>query len=124
MAKPDYIASDAHLGTRTRERERRFLAFLEHVGSNAGSLLINGDLFDFWFEYGRVIPGQHFRVLAALAALVDAGIPVTLMGGNHDAWGGRFLREQVGVAYHTGLLRLSLGGSSHRIGLSWRKPST
>ena len=110
MAKPDYIASDAHLGAVPRERERAFLAFLESLGSEAGTLLINGDLFDFWFEYGTVIPGKHFRVLAILADLVDAGIKVTLMGGNHDAWGGRFLREEVGVAFHTGLLRTELAG--------------
>ncbi|MGH7462175.1 MAG: UDP-2,3-diacylglucosamine diphosphatase [Longimicrobiales bacterium] len=110
MAKPDYIASDAHLGAVPRERERAFLAFLESLGSEAGTLLINGDLFDFWFEYGMVIPGKHFRVLAVLADLVDAGIKVTLMGGNHDAWGGRFLREEVGVAFHTGLLRTELAG--------------
>lgn len=109
MSKPDYIASDAHLGTHATERERAFLAFLQHVGAHGRSLLINGDLFDFWFEYGEVIPGRHFRVLAAMADLVEAGIPVTLMGGNHDAWGGRFLREQVGVHYHKGgLLRTTL----------------
>jgi UDP-2,3-diacylglucosamine hydrolase len=109
MFKADYIASDAHLSNQATERERTFLAFLEHVGAHGRSLLINGDLFDFWFEYGDVIPGRHFRVLAAMAELVEAGIPVTLMGGNHDAWGGKFLREQVGVNYHAGgLLRTKL----------------
>lgn len=112
MSKPDYIASDLHLGAVSRDRERAFLRFLEHVGGAAGSLLINGDLFDFWFEYGEVIPGRHFRVLAALADLVDAGVPVTFVGGNHDAWGGRFLREEVGMRYHTGLLRTTLGGQA------------
>ncbi|MGH7460042.1 MAG: UDP-2,3-diacylglucosamine diphosphatase [Longimicrobiales bacterium] len=110
MSKPDYIASDAHLGAVPDTTERVFLDFLNHVGNEAGTLLINGDLFDFWFEYGQVIPGKHFRVLAALANLVDAGSTVTFMGGNHDAWGGRFLREEVGVRFHTGLLRTTLAG--------------
>ena len=110
--KPDYIASDIHLGVFSRDRERTFIAFLEHVGSAAGSLLINGDLFDFWFEYGEVIPGKHFRVLAAIASLVEAGIPVTFVGGNHDAWGGRFLRDEVGVDYRLGLVRTTLGGKA------------
>ncbi len=110
MPKPEYIASDAHLGAVPDPRERAFLAFLRHVGAEANALLINGDLFDFWFEYGQVIPGKHFRVLAALADLVDAGVRVTLIGGNHDAWGGRFLREEVGIEYHTGLWRTSLAG--------------
>jgi UDP-2,3-diacylglucosamine hydrolase len=30
---------------------------------------------------------------------VAAGVPVTLVGGNHDWWGGRFLREEVGVEF-------------------------
>ena len=110
--RTDYIASDIHLGAVPRETERRFLRFLEHVGAHASSLLLAGDLFDFWFEYGRVIPGDHFRVLAALAELVDAGVPVLLVGGNHDAWGGAFLREHVGVDFQAGPVRTRLGGRS------------
>ncbi|HEY8483847.1 MAG TPA: UDP-2,3-diacylglucosamine diphosphatase [Longimicrobiales bacterium] len=110
MSKPEFLASDIHLGAIPRERERAFLDFLEHVGACGGRLLIVGDLFDFWFEYGEVIPGKHFRVLAALADLVDSGIPVTLMGGNHDAWGGRFLREEVGVEFYPDTLRTEIAG--------------
>jgi UDP-2,3-diacylglucosamine hydrolase len=110
MSSPDYAVSDLHLGAVPDATERAFIAFLERVGSEASSLLIAGDLFDFWFEYGEVIPGRHFRTLAALARLVDAGIPVTLAGGNHDAWGGRFLREHVGLIFHTEPFRLELGG--------------
>jgi UDP-2,3-diacylglucosamine hydrolase len=93
-----------------RDTERAFVCFLEHVGANASALILAGDLFDFWFEYGTVIPGRHFRVLAALAALVDAKIPVTLAGGNHDAWGGRFLRDEVGVTFHDRPFRTTLAG--------------
>jgi UDP-2,3-diacylglucosamine hydrolase len=110
MAKPEYITSDVHLGAVPRATERAFLAFLDHVGAEAGRLLIPGDLFDFWFEYGDIIHGRHYRVLAALAALVDAGIEVVLTGGNHDAWGGRFLEEHVGVSFHPGHVRTRLAG--------------
>lgn len=110
MATWDYVVSDVHLGAVPDGTERAFVSFLEHVGSDGSALLINGDLFDFWFEYGEVIPGRHFRTLAAIAKLVDAGVAVTLTGGNHDAWGGRFLREQVGVAYHVDPFRMPLGG--------------
>jgi UDP-2,3-diacylglucosamine hydrolase len=110
MHKPAFIASDIHLGVVPDDTERAFLDFLSHVGERAGSLLIAGDLFDFWFEYGPIIHGRHFRVLAALARLVEAGVPVTLTGGNHDAWGGRFLREEVGVEFHKGPFRTTLAG--------------
>jgi UDP-2,3-diacylglucosamine hydrolase len=108
--KTDFIVSDAHLGAVPDETEREFVRFLEFAGAHARTLLINGDLFDFWFEWGPVIPAKHFRVLAALSAIVDAGIPVTLMGGNHDAWGGRVLTDQVGVQLHNSVLRTTIGG--------------
>jgi len=97
MHKPHYITSDIHLGAVPASTERAFVRFLEHAGAEAGTLLLNGDVFDFWFEYGDVVPGRHFRVLTALADVVEAGVPVTLLGGNHDAWGGRFLSEEVGL---------------------------
>ena len=110
MGRLHFIASDVHLGAVPESTEHAFVAFLRHVGEYGADLLLAGDLFDFWFEYGTVIPGKHFRVLGALADLVDAGIPVTMVGGNHDAWGGRFLREEVGIRYHTGAVRLELAG--------------
>jgi UDP-2,3-diacylglucosamine hydrolase len=110
MQRPAHIASDVHLGAVPQSTERAFLRYLDFVGGDASSLLIAGDLFDFWFEYRRVIPGRHFRVLAALSELVDAGIPVTLAGGNHDAWGGRFLREEVGLVFHAAPFAMQLAG--------------
>jgi UDP-2,3-diacylglucosamine hydrolase len=110
MPKFAYIVSDAHLGAVPEATERAFVAFLRAIAPTAKSLLINGDLFDFWFEWGDVIPSEHYRVLAAMADLVDAGIPVTMLGGNHDAWGGRFLREQVGIELHDGVVRTDFAG--------------
>lgn len=110
MPKPEFITSDVHLGAVPRDTERAFLGFLEHVGSEGRRLLIVGDLFDFWFEYGEIIPGRHFRVLAALADLVDGGVDVVLTGGNHDAWGGRFLEEHVGVEFHPDQVRTEIAG--------------
>jgi UDP-2,3-diacylglucosamine hydrolase len=110
MNRPDYIVSDIHLGAVPDSTEKAFLSFLEHVAANAASLLIVGDLFDFWFEYGSIIHGKHFRVLAGLARVVEAGVPVSMVGGNHDAWGGRFLQEHVGMTFVPGELRLTLGG--------------
>jgi UDP-2,3-diacylglucosamine hydrolase len=107
MSKPLFIASDVHLGVVPESTERAFVAFLEHVGAEGSELLLAGDLFDFWFEYGDVIPGLHFRTLAAISRLVEAGIPVTYAGGNHDAWGGRFLREHVGVTFRVDPFRMS-----------------
>lgn len=108
--KPVYVVSDTHLGAVPRETERAFRGFLEHVAQDAGGLLINGDLFDFWFEYRHVILREHFRVVAKLAEVVDAGVKVWFVGGNHDAWAGSFLRDEVGIELLDGPVVLALGG--------------
>ena len=110
MDRPAYIASDVHLGAVPDATERAFVAFLREVGERGSSLLIAGDLFDFWFEYGPVVPGRHFRVLAAIADLVDAGIPVAFAGGNHDAWGGAFLRDEVGIDFRSDPFTMEIAG--------------
>jgi UDP-2,3-diacylglucosamine hydrolase len=97
---PVFFASDVHMGAISREQEEAFYGWLEHVGEEASRLVLNGDLFDFWFEYrGGGIPPGYDALLARLRTLVDAGLPVTLMGGNHDWWGGRHLREEVGLEF-------------------------
>ena len=108
--KPVYVVSDTHLGAVPAETERAFRGFLDHVASEAQSLLINGDLFDFWFEYRTVILREHYRTVAKLADVVDAGVKVWFVGGNHDAWAGSFLRDEVGVELLEGPAELVLAG--------------
>ncbi|NNM33612.1 MAG: UDP-2,3-diacylglucosamine diphosphatase [Gemmatimonadetes bacterium] len=108
--RPAFLVSDIHLGAVPDETERSFRRWLAMVGESGSQLIINGDLFDFWFEYRRVIPGDHVRTLAALADLVDSGIPVTLMGGNHDWWGGEFFERRLGVSFHPDPLRIPVLG--------------
>lgn len=102
LPSPCYLFSDTHLGAGPSDVERRLLAFLAYLHGRAGSLVINGDLFEFWFEWRTVIPRSSFRVLASLADLVDSGVPVLWVAGNHDCWGGDVLRKDVGVDYHVG----------------------
>ena len=99
---PCVIVSDAHLGVASPQIERSFVGFLRELGTDARSLIINGDLFDFWFEWKTVIPRRSFRALAALAELRDQGLEILWVAGNHDCWGGEILREDVGVEYVVG----------------------
>lgn len=109
-SKPVFLVSDVHLGAVPPTTEAAFRSWLLHVKESASRLVVNGDLFDFWFEYGSVVPGEHVRVLALLAELVEAGVPVLVMGGNHDWWGGEFLRNRIGVEFHQDPVRLRLAG--------------
>ena len=79
--KKVYFASDNHLGLEaklsTKERERIFVDWLDNVRRDASAIYLLGDLFDFWFEYKRVVPKGFVRVLGKIAEISDSGIPIT-----------------------------------------------
>ena len=112
---PCHIVSDLHLGAARPEVEKRFLGFLRSLAGREGSLLINGDLFDFWFEWRHVLPRRGFRVLAALADLVEGGMPVLWIAGNHDCWGGEIIREDAGIDYFVGEWSGDIAGWRSRV---------
>ncbi len=109
---PCHVVSDLHLGITDAPTERSFERYLASLEGEAGSLVVNGDLFEFWFEWKTVIPRRGFRTLAALARLREAGTEVLYIAGNHDCWGGEVLRADVGVDYHVGAWSGSIGGWS------------
>lgn len=115
LPAPCYVFSDAHLGAAAPDAERGLLTFLRSLGDRAGSLVINGDLFDFWFEWRSVMPRGGYRILAALADLRERGVPVLYVAGNHDCWGGEILRDDVGVDFHVGPWVGTLGGWNTRL---------
>lgn len=110
LPSPCYVFSDTHLGFAPAQVERDLRAFLAGLRGRAGSVVVNGDLFEFWFEWRRAMPRAAFRVLAALADLRDAGIPVLMVAGNHDCWGGEILRDDVGLEFTLGPWRGEMAG--------------
>lgn len=102
------VLSDAHLGATPATVEAGLLAFLDTVPSLGDALLVNGDLFDFWFEYKRVIPRGGFHVVAALAALRKR-VPIVMVGGNHDRWGGDFWRQDLNIEFYPARAEFQIG---------------
>ena len=103
--KKIYFASDQHLGTPTLEaskiREKIFLNWLNEIEKDASTLFLLGDLFDFWFEYKKVVPKGFVRILGKLAHFVDQGIPVHYFVGNHDLWMLDYFETELGIpVYH------------------------
>ena len=109
LASPCYVFSDAHIGATHADVELRVLQFLESLHSKAASLVINGDLLDFWFEWRHVVPRAGYRVVAALSSLAMSGVPVVWIAGNHDCWGADVVRE-AGIHYMEGAWRGTIAG--------------
>jgi UDP-2,3-diacylglucosamine hydrolase len=103
---PIYFIADAHLGSSgdpadDEPRLDRLVPFLRSVAEcRAARLYIVGDLFDFWFEYVHVMPWRHARILSEIRRLVDAGVPVEFLGGNHDWWAGASFERFAGMTVH------------------------
>ena len=118
--KKIYFASDLHLGFPDDEkslvREKKFIAWLDHIKQDAQHIFLLGDIFDFWFEYKYVIPRGFIRFQGKLAELVDSGISISLFTGNHDMWMFGYFPEQLNIPvyydpleFHCNNLKMLIG---------------
>lgn len=99
--KKIYFLSDFHLGapnhTASLEREMLIVRFLDEIKNNAAEIFLVGDMFDFWYEYRKVVPKGYTRLLGKLAELTDAGIPIHFFVGNHDMWMKDYFPEELNI---------------------------
>lgn len=120
MQKSIYFASDFHLGVpdyqSSREREDKIVRWLTHIENSAEEIFLVGDLFDFWFEYKKVIPKGFVRLQGKIAQLTDKGIKITLFTGNHDMWMFDYLPKELGVELHRKPIKRDFNGKKFLIG--------
>ena len=99
-----YFASDFHLGSpnlkESHKREKLIVSWLTKIEKDAKAIYLVGDIFDFWFEFKKVVPKGFVRFLGKLAELTDKGIAIHLFVGNHDLWIQDYLTEETGVTIH------------------------
>lgn len=103
--KKIYFLSDFHLGApdaaSSLVREKKIVAFLDSIKHDAAEIFLLGDMFDFWYEYKKVVPKGHVRLLGKLAEIADAGIPMYFFVGNHDMWMKTYFQEELNMkVYH------------------------
>jgi UDP-2,3-diacylglucosamine hydrolase len=99
--KKIFFVSDFHLGMPNGEvslaREKSIVDWLEYCAPNADVIYLMGDIFDFWFEYKKVVPRGFVRFLGTLAKITDNGTKVIMFPGNHDLWLSEYLVKECGV---------------------------
>ncbi len=115
-----FFISDLHFGLldekSEKQREREFVEFLKFCNGKIDKLFILGDLFDYWFEYKRVVQKGYFRTFTALQDLVESGIEVHYFIGNHDFMHGDFFEKEIGVILHEKELKIELSGKKFFLG--------
>ncbi|NNM94040.1 MAG: UDP-2,3-diacylglucosamine diphosphatase [Bacteroidia bacterium] len=114
MTKKIYFASDFHLGIPDKasslKREKLIVKWLEEIKHDAAEIYIMGDIFDFWFEYKKVVPKGFTRLLGKISELSDSGIAISLFTGNHDMWMFNYLQEELGVTIYRKPVTREFGG--------------
>ncbi len=118
--KKIYFLSDFHLGApdaaSSLQREKLIVQFLNDIKANAFAIFIAGDIFDFWYEYKKVVPKGYVRLLGKLAELTDAGIAIYLFVGNHDMWMKNYFQKQLGIPVYFEVKDFIINGKKIHIG--------
>ena len=90
MKLPLYFISDSHIGMEINDseikRRNKLYKLFQKIKSSGGTLIIGGDFFDFWFEFGKNTPNIYEDVFKELESLKDSGIDIHYVAGNHDYW--------------------------------------
>lgn len=79
------------------KREKSIVDWLLFCAPQAEAIFLVGDIFDFWFEYKKVVPKGYVRFLGTLAKITDGGVPIYIFPGNHDLWMADYLVKECGL---------------------------
>lgn len=117
--KKVFFSSDYHLGVPTQEaslkRERKIIDWIDQTEKEAQVYFFVGDLFDFWFDYKKVIPKGFIRFLGKLAHLKDSGKEVYIFKGNHDLWMGDYFQQELGIPVYDHPMDFKINGKLFHI---------
>lgn len=118
--KKVYFASDFHFGipnaAGSLAREKRVVAWLDRISTDAYAVFLQGDLFDAWIEYEKVVPRGFVRFLGKLAEMSDRGIRIVIFTGNHDLWMTDYLQKEIGAEVHHNLQAYVMNGKRFLLG--------
>ncbi|HDL18484.1 MAG TPA: UDP-2,3-diacylglucosamine diphosphatase [Bacteroidetes bacterium] len=116
--KLTFFMSDAHVGSWDEaaekvkeEKLRLFFNYLTTI-SPPPALYILGDLFDFWFEYRHAIPLLYQKLVTRLVNLVEYGISIRYITGNHDFWIRDFFQKYLDIEVYHGEYETQIDGKS------------
>lgn len=109
------VISDLHVKYAGRSEDDSLnheilLEFLRDAVGKYDLLVLNGDVFDLWFDWKYTIIKQFFPLLYRLAGLRDSGCRIVVVGGNHDFWFGDFFQTQLGAEVYPETYTLNADG--------------
>lgn len=109
------VISDCHYKYDTNhpaddENAAILLSFLAEAVGRYDLLVLNGDIFDLWFDWKYTIIKQYFPLLHRLAEIVENSCQVVHISGNHDFWFNGFLKEYLDIRHYDDYFSLEADG--------------
>lgn len=85
LETPVTVVGDVHLTPEAPQVTQRFVAFLDDVARRGGTLILLGDIFDWWIGRQQA-SRQPFAtaILERMAAVAQAGVRLCFIPGNRD----------------------------------------
>ncbi len=106
--KTVFIA-DGHLKGPDDPNSLALIKFLDSL-KQVKTLVVLGDLFDFWTGSNEVAKRNYKPVLDALLRLKQRGVQIIYLEGNHDFSMGRYFTDTLKALVHADSLELSIYG--------------
>jgi UDP-2,3-diacylglucosamine hydrolase len=101
-----YFVTDSHLTSPEDENYSALLSFLNRLITESAAkpgrltLVILGDLFDFWVGYRKTVPERYEKVTDRLTDLSRSGVDIHYTEGNHDFFMGPIFTGRIGAVVH------------------------
>ncbi|ANI88754.1 UDP-2,3-diacylglucosamine hydrolase [Arachidicoccus ginsenosidimutans] len=118
--KKIYFLSDFHLGAPDYEksllREKKIIAFLNSIKDEASEIFLMGDMFDFWYEYKKVVPKYFVRLLGKFGEISDSGVKIHFFIGNHDMWMNGYFEKELNIKTYSEPQHFEYNGKKLLIG--------
>ncbi len=85
--------SDAHI-KHLKSREQNLLcSFIEAIKADTATLIMVGDIFDFWVGFKDVVYREYIPILNKFLELKESGTEIIYLEGNHDFHMGDFFTD-------------------------------
>ena len=101
------VISDIHLATHAC-KAKKVLKYLKSI--SPGILVLNGDIIDSWRFSRNYFPKVHLKVIRHLIKMLEKGVHIFYITGNHDEFLRKFNQTQIGNLKIVNQLILELDG--------------
>ena len=102
------VISDLHLATHAC-KPKKILKYLKSI--NPQTLVLNGDIIDAWRFTRNYFPKPHLKVLRQIIKMMEKGVLVYYITGNHDEFLRKFAPSEIGNLRIVNQLVLELDGN-------------